>query len=120
MNLYDCKVRLAGNLVNEVRKTKIPAAEVICLKMVHGDDAVVEIKPNGTTRQEHEMVRQRLAEQYGKALGDAFPRTFPPYAALMEKLPKSVFDDGSEDEQPKRRGRPPQERKDIDHASVVD
>lgn len=47
MLAYDCKVRLAGSVNNEVRKYGITAAEIAMLKYTHGPDAVVEITTAG-------------------------------------------------------------------------
>ena len=43
MQFYDCKVRLGGNVMHEVRKENITAPEIMVLRALHGDDAVVEI-----------------------------------------------------------------------------
>lgn len=40
---YNCRVRLAGSLLNEVPKTGISAAEVHLLADQHGEDAIVDI-----------------------------------------------------------------------------
>lgn len=45
MQLYSCKVRLAGSLYNEVFKPEVTVPEIYILKFVHGDDAVVDITP---------------------------------------------------------------------------
>lgn len=61
MKLYDCKVRLAGNVINEVRKEKVSAAEVIIMRAIHGDDAVIEIAEVGEDKRSDAEERDRLA-----------------------------------------------------------
>ncbi len=66
MHLYSAKVRLAGNVLNEVRRENLTAAEVAVLRVVHGEDAVLEITKTG---EDHSLksseVRQRLYDYYG-------------------------------------------------------
>lgn len=45
MQLYSCKVRLAGSVLNEVRKPEVTVPEIYVLRHLHGEDAVLEIKP---------------------------------------------------------------------------
>lgn len=61
MKLYDCKLRLGGNVVNEVRKEKVSAAEVIIMRAIHGDDAVIEIVEVGEDKRSDAEERDRLA-----------------------------------------------------------
>ena len=44
MRLYDCHLRLGGTTSSEVPKHNITAAEIIILRRIHGDDAVVRIE----------------------------------------------------------------------------
>lgn len=68
MHLYNCKVRLSGSLYNEVPKTGITAAEIIVLRVIHGDDAVADITPAGEEKKSSAQLRGELALMYGKAL----------------------------------------------------
>ena len=69
MHLYNCKVRLGGSLYNEVPKPEITAAEITVLRVIHGDDSVVDIEPAGENKKLSSLkVRSELALQYGKAL----------------------------------------------------
>lgn len=68
MHLYNCKVRLAGSLYNEVPKTGITAAEIIVLRTIHGDDAVADIVPAGEEKKTSVQLRGELSLMYGKAL----------------------------------------------------
>ncbi len=50
MKLYTCKLRLAGNVVNEVQKAEVTAAEIEIFRFLHGGDAVLDIKEVGEAR----------------------------------------------------------------------
>lgn len=66
MQLYNAKVRLSGNVLNEVERNAITAAEVIVLQAVHGADAVVNVKPVKMDKRNHRDERDRLEYRYGK------------------------------------------------------
>lgn len=44
MRFYNAKVRLAGSLLHEVYKEGLSAPEIMLLRHIHGQDAVVDIK----------------------------------------------------------------------------
>lgn len=71
LDLFDCKVKLAGSNDNEVRREKVTAAEIIVLRDIHGEDSVVEIvgrdpvaadSPEARTESKE---RDKLAQMYG-------------------------------------------------------
>lgn len=66
MRVYSGKVRLAGNVYHEVPKTGMTAAEVILLQHIHGDDALVALKPEGNLSCKDAFERNRLQEIYGE------------------------------------------------------
>jgi len=66
MDIFKCKVRLGGSVMNEVEKIAVTAPEVILLRAIHGGDAVVNLKRTGEKRAEHAVERDRLAEIYGE------------------------------------------------------
>lgn len=68
MHLYNCKVRLNGSLYNEIPKSGVTAAEIIVLRVMHGDDAVVDIVHAGEKKLSSVQVRGELSLMYGKAL----------------------------------------------------
>lgn len=68
MQLYSCKVRLSGSLYNEVPKTDITAAEITVLRVIHGNDAVADIKATGSVKRTDAEERGDLTRRYGKAL----------------------------------------------------
>lgn len=41
--LYDCDVRIGGDIGNVVPKSGIPAAEILLLRSIHGNDSVVNL-----------------------------------------------------------------------------
>jgi len=68
MDFYNCKVRLGGNVLNEVRLSDVPAPEILILKYIHGGDAVVELEKSKGGQIEHEKERARLEDKYGLVL----------------------------------------------------
>ncbi len=64
MRLYSCKVLLAGSRDNEVRKDDITAAEIMALRTIHGDDAVIDIVPGAMDKRSHAEERARLYRLY--------------------------------------------------------
>lgn len=45
MKLFDCKVRIMGEVKDEVVRTNVTNAEIQILRSIHGDDGVVNIEP---------------------------------------------------------------------------
>lgn len=64
MKLYSCKLRLAGNVNNEVLKTEVTAAEIEVLREIHGSDAVLDIVQTGENRLDSAKERARLKRIY--------------------------------------------------------
>ncbi|HKJ73523.1 MAG TPA: hypothetical protein VKA19_05350 [Alphaproteobacteria bacterium] len=90
--LYKGKIRLAGNIVNEVPKTGMSAAEIIVLRREHGDDAVVDITPTEKVSRSNEAERERLDRIYGdtkmlELFGEPF-RDLPTRVPGMSILPR--------------------------------
>lgn len=68
MQAYNCKVRLHGSLYNEVPKSGVSAAEIMVLRVIHGNDAVADLEAAGDNgRDEHEE-REFLHHEYGRGL----------------------------------------------------
>lgn len=86
MQLFDCKVRLAGNALNEVIKQDVSAPEVEVLRALHGFESVLdldykgEMKPikgeDGEVIQSvQDQVREQLELRYGGSrIGDENPQ----------------------------------------------
>lgn len=81
MKLYSCKVRLSGSLYNEVPKSDVTAPEIQILRVLHGDDAVAEIRETGRNKVGQAEERARLIEAYGGGL----------VAQQLGKLPDQAF-----------------------------
>lgn len=64
MKLYQCKLRLAGNVNNEVLKTDVTAAEIEVLREIHGSDAVLDIVQTGENKLDSAKERARLKRIY--------------------------------------------------------
>lgn len=67
MKLYNCSVRLAGNINHTVPKASISESEILVLRHIHGNDSVVAIKSSkdeSDASKKQELVR--LAAIYGK------------------------------------------------------
>lgn len=76
MRLHNCKVRLHGDVRDEVRKKNVTSGEIRMLQQIHGEDAVLEITPTGKDAlseipdHTHELrgeaeERERLGRIYG-------------------------------------------------------
>jgi hypothetical protein len=65
MEIYNCKVLVGGSRSNEVRKEAIPAAEIVLLRHIHGDDSVIDLAHVGTSDMSDAEVRDLLALTYG-------------------------------------------------------
>ena len=105
MQIYSCKVRLSGNVNNEVRKPEVSAAEVLVLRQLHGADAVLEVKRVRMEHAPHAKERDRLNRVYGAKIITQL------FGAAHNDLPVRVADldetDGDEAPAPKRPvGRP--------------
>lgn len=72
MIVYKAKVRLAGNVANEVLKENLTAAEIRVLQHIHGSDAVLDIARIGQVKRSDAAERVRLAMLYrhGKGIVD--------------------------------------------------
>lgn len=68
MRIYNCVVRVGGQIFCEVPKQKVTAAEIITLRSMHGQESVVRIEPVGQDRRAHVSERDRLGAIYGDDL----------------------------------------------------
>lgn len=86
MQRCNVTVRLAGDVGNTVPKTNVTVAEIVVLRSVHGDDAVVDIKPTHNCKTPHREERDRLCIIYGR------PRVDKIFPGVFAKLPVSLKD----------------------------
>lgn len=70
MQFYQCKVRLAGSLMNEVFKADVSAPEIMLLRAFHGDDAVVDIVKTRVSGVSNDDERERLMRIYMNQKGN--------------------------------------------------
>lgn len=84
MQLYDCEVRLGGSLMHTVTKNEVTAPEIMCLRAIHGGDAVVNIRPRRNDRRSHRAEVDRLRAKYPKAFAEVFGTTH------IERLPQKL------------------------------
>jgi hypothetical protein len=66
MQTADCLVKLGGDAGNTVPKFALTVSEIAVLQLVHGSDAVVDVRPRGTIERSHREERQRLVQAYGR------------------------------------------------------
>lgn len=65
MQRYSCNVRPGGDLIHDVPKTGVSAAEVMILNHIHGEGAVVNIQPEKMDRTPSKVEYKKLVETYG-------------------------------------------------------
>lgn len=68
MQIFNAKVRLQGNMHNEVAKRGLTVPEIILLRKIHGGDGVVDIQHVGFADIDHLDERERLCYDYEPGL----------------------------------------------------
>lgn len=63
----DCLVALGGDHGNTVPKRRVTAGEIAVLQVIHGTDAIAEVKPLGKIERSQRVERERLKTIYGGA-----------------------------------------------------
>lgn len=58
-------VRLGGEMNFAIPKPNLTVAEVVLLRLLHGNDAVVDVRPLGTSKRTLRGEKDRLLGQYG-------------------------------------------------------
>ena len=93
MDLHSCVVKLrsggeSGIFTGEVPKGDITTPEILVLKAMHGDDAVVQVKVTGQDKKRSDAAeRDRLAGFYNpRVVKRLFGESFQP---LPKKLPRA-------------------------------
>lgn len=67
MQICDADVRLGGNILQVVPKQGLTVAEICVLREIHGNDAVVNIRPTKMDKRNHAEEFARLQHIYGGA-----------------------------------------------------
>lgn len=65
MKLFNCNVRLGGNVLHDVPKYGLSEMEIRVLQSMHGDDAVYGIKSAGEVERSDHEEASILADTYG-------------------------------------------------------
>lgn len=111
MRLYNCTVRLGGSLYNEVPKTGVTAAEILLLRILHGNDGVAGIEEAGKNAVGQAQERDRLVETYGAGIASARQLRETPEQAIIgvfglgARLPDEI--PGAPKAKPKKNEPPP-------------
>jgi hypothetical protein len=104
MQIANILLSLGGDNRNQVPKYDVTPAEVAVLRVIHGEDAVIDIEPLGEIKRTNREERQRLAQIYSQVQPDGTRRSpavdslFPGVAARvyesfdeMDDLPEEFF-----------------------------
>ena len=74
MQLCNLTLRLGGSMLHTVPVVAATPAEILVLKRIHGDDAVVNIRPGKFDKtKRHEDEFERLATKYDRAASASAP-----------------------------------------------
>jgi hypothetical protein len=95
-------IRLAGDMKNTVVRHGLSPAEVLVLRHIHGNDAVVDFKIDGDDRGKKIDERGRLEARYGRKFREAFPGANPQFPDKLSDIGVDLNAD-DEDEAPKPR-----------------
>jgi hypothetical protein len=100
--LYSCKIRLGGNVQNEIRKIGVTAPEIEVYRALHGSDAVLDIVEAGSVKRTDREERERIESIFASpanSMGDSLAKRQRMLSDLFgharNPLPKHL-DDGSE------------------------
>lgn len=99
MQICDCEVRLGASAGHTVLKADVTPAEILILQAIHGQDAVVGIKPKKMDKRPNAHELDRLNTLYGRESGgirdagngDLINKLFP---GIHPTLPVSLKDIG--------------------------
>lgn len=101
MQLSNITLRLGGSMLHTVPIANATPAEILVLRRIHGDDAVVDVRPTKIDKaRRHEAEYERLAVKYDRAASANAPgddhksimaTLFP---GAMKKLPVSLTEIG--------------------------
>lgn len=92
MKFYNIKLRLASNMLHEVRRQNVSAAEVLLLNEIHGGSAIVEFDQSGEkafSPRDHRVERRRLELKFGEKqkYADAINKLF---GGVASQLPEDI------------------------------
>lgn len=64
MKLYSAKIQLAASKLNEVLRFNLSAAEIALLRVLHGQESILDVKHTGNVNRADASERNRLAAIY--------------------------------------------------------
>lgn len=70
MRQFSAKIRLNGSLFNEVPKSDLTIPQIIVLRVIHGNDSVLEIEEVAPVTRSASEERDRLQALYGEAIAN--------------------------------------------------
>jgi hypothetical protein len=124
LDLYNCKVRLHGDVRDEVRKRNVTAGEIRIFRLIHGEDAVLDVVKTGHkamsaipgnegAHRGDDEERDRLSRFYGEKivakLYGAKPISLSEEIKTFEDFPDEEVKTYTDQPLPLRRGRPRKE-----------
>lgn len=101
MHYYKTTLRLNGNLLNEVVKT-VSAPEFLILQIIHGDDALVNVKEIGNEKISLVQEKQRLKDLYEMGLikrDQSIDQIFGALGTIPDRLPSHLLEAFNIDEE---------------------
>lgn len=114
MKLYNCQVRLSGNVNHVVPKYACTEHEILILRTLHGNDAVVFIKQVGEDKDRTEKGEfSRLAAIYGQDKVESL------FMIKLDLNTSFVEDDASDTSLDNEIGIPKQQTKQVASAQKV-
>lgn len=126
MQRVNCELRLSGDVLNTVEKKGVSPAEIVILNDLHGEGAVINIKPTEMDKTPHGVERERLCGIYGTHVVDRiFPGQFNKLPVTLKDIEVANADDENEDDQTAneveiaRRASLPQEQRDEEDAQAI-
>lgn len=95
MQVANCHVRLAGDINNEIFKAAVTPAEVLVLRRIHGNDAVVKFEPVKQDKRPHANEFDRLKITYGdKVVIEAFPGSMATLPVNFKDIGIDLYSEG--------------------------
>jgi hypothetical protein len=90
MKLFNCNVRLGGNLLHSVPKIGITEKELYLLRAIHGDDSIDNPRPAGEADIDERDHLFELARAYGRPLVE---KTFQTVLTNFDQWLQEILDD---------------------------
>lgn len=67
MQIFSGKIRPSGDINTEIVRKDITAAEVMVLREIHGQDAVVSLEMKSSDKRDHAYEYERLVRKYSRS-----------------------------------------------------